>query len=523
MRWLFCGTVVAFFAWNATLFYLPGQGFTYLIQFGEKEHARYLPELRAVNHFEMAKSGGYDAQYYAQIAMQPHLSDPLLGKAIGGQLPYRARRILFCWTAWLLAGGHPILALNIYAFQNIACWFLLAGLLLRWFPPVNWGNCARWAGVLFSFGLIFSVKYSLVDGPSLLLIACGLALVESRRPWLGALVLGISGLGKETNILSAAGINLPERRNPQTWAAWLARMALVLLPLAAWMLCLRLWLGSGGGVGARNFGAPFAGLTNKLQDSISLLCAEGYPSVAKFDLLVLAGLLAQFFFFAFRRRWEDPWWRVGASYAVLMVFLGDSVWELYPSAAARVLLPMTLAFNILVPRRGAWLMLLVVGNLGIFASADIFKPPGRESFAIEGPRELRINPKDGNAVGVIYGSHYWYPVERSRWEYWRWSAGDGSVAIHNPQSFTLVAEVKFRLRAVDSRAAIVTCAGKVLWRDMLKGGEVRGVALPEIDLPPGDTVLVFGSDRPATYYGTNDIRRLSYSLRDLEVDLKSRR
>ena len=343
--------LLALFAWYITLFYLPGQGFSYFIQFGEKLHGKYLPEVKAVNHYEMPDSAGYDSQWYAQIAIRPHLKDPALAKAVDS-LPYRARRILFLWTAWLLGGGSPARVMNAYALQNVVCWFLLAALLLRWFPPVTWGNCARWAAVLLSFGLLFSVKGALLDGPSLLLVAVGMALVETEHPWLAAAVLGVSGLGKDTSILCGAGMRIPYSRNPGAWASWAARAALVLLPLGVWILVLRLWLGRGGDIGARNFGAPFAGLTEKLQQSISLLIAGGYPSViAKFDLLVIAGLLAQFFFFAFRRRWHDPWWRIGACYAVLMVFLGDAVWENYPSAAARVLLPMVLAFNISVPRR----------------------------------------------------------------------------------------------------------------------------------------------------------------------------
>ena len=39
-------------------FYLPGQGFTYLIQFGTMEHARYIPEVKAVDHYEMPDSPG---------------------------------------------------------------------------------------------------------------------------------------------------------------------------------------------------------------------------------------------------------------------------------------------------------------------------------------------------------------------------------------------------------------------------------------------------------------------------------
>jgi len=377
--------------------------------------------------------------------------------------------------------------------------------------------------VLFSFGLIFSVARSLLDGPSLLLLALGMALVESRRPWLAAAVLGISGLGKDTNVLGAAGMDPPELRRPATWAPWLGRTALVVLPLAAWTLCLRLWLGHGDDLGdSRNFAAPFSALAEKLQQSVSQLIAEGYPSVAKFDLLVMAGLLAQFFFFVCRHRWRDHWWRLGASYAVLMIFLGTAVWENYPSAAARVLLPMTLAFNILVPRRGWWPLLLVVGNLGILGSPDIFKPPGRESFVVDGPNALRINPKDGSSVAAFYGERNWWRPEKSRWEFWRWSMGDSTVAIRNPQPFTLVADIRFRLRSVDERAAVVMLGERVLWKGMLPAGDAVKVRLSGIVLAPGDTVLRFRSDRPPAFAGNNDPRRLSFSLRGLEIDVERR-
>ena len=48
-----------------------------------------------------------------------------------------------------------------------------------------------------------------------------------------------------------------------------------------------------------------------------------------------------------------------------MVCLGQNVWAGYPSAATRVLLPMTFAFNLLLPK-GRWFWsLVVVGNLNI--------------------------------------------------------------------------------------------------------------------------------------------------------------
>jgi hypothetical protein len=337
--------------------------------------------------------------------------------------------------------------------------------------------------------------------------------------------MAVSGLGKDTSILCGTALPLPDPRKRGSWAAWLGRAALLVLPLAAWMLCLRLWLGRGDDIGDRNFSWPFVGLAHKAGDTLSSFIAEEYPypSVAKLDLLVLVGLVAQFLFFAFRIRWRDAWWRVGATYAVLMVFLGDAVWEHYPSAAARVLLPMTLAFNIRVPRRGFWVLLLVVGNLGIFGSANLLKPPGRESYVVEGPRELRINPVDGKSVGAVFGARNWWGPERSRWEFWRWSMGDCSVALHNPHPFTLVADIRFALRSADRREAILTISGKELRREQLDGSSIQEVVLKGFVLPPGDTVIEFRSNRPPAYPGNNDKRRLTFSVRGFEIDLKGRR
>jgi hypothetical protein len=516
--------VVAVFTWNLALFRLPGQGFTYLILFGEMEHARYLPELKATDHYEMRQSPGYDSQWYAQIAMHPRLGDPALKTAVDG-LAYRARRILFPLLAWLLAGGNAARAMNVYAWENIVCWYALALLLFRWLPPVSWGNVGRWACVLLSFGLVFSVVRALLDGPSLLLVSLGIVLVECRRPWLAAVVFGISGLGKDTNVLCGASLEPPSSGAAREWTGWLLRCALAVIPLVAWFLVLRLWLGHGDDIGGRNFAAPFAALARKLHEIAAGLGAGARPAtVARHDLYVVAGLMAQFVFFAARPRWRDPFWRVGAAYALLMVFLGDAVWEGYPSAAARVLLPMTLAFNITVPRGRWWALLLVAGNLGVLSSPDISKPPGRESFVVEGPESLRVNPSDHAAVGAVFGPRNWWTPEKSRWEFWRWNLGDGTITLHNPQSFTLVARVTFRLRcAGDARGVSVEEGGRVLWHGTLEPEDVLPVSLGEVELAPGDTVLSFTNDRPPDKPANGEARRLTFSLRHLEIDLLGRR
>ena len=53
--------------------------------------------------------------------------------------------------------------------------------------------------------------------------------------------------------------------------------------------------------------------------------------------------------------------------------------------------------------------------------------------------------------------------------------------------------------------------------------EVRQAKIPDIVLQPGDTTLDFRSDRPPAYPGNDDERRLSYSVRSLEIDLKDKR
>ena len=163
--WLAYGFLVAVFVWSMAFFYLPGLGFVHAPIRGDAA-ARYLPEVKGVSHYEMPISAGYDSPWYVQMAMHPHLRDPVLAKAVDS-LPYRARRILFEWTAWALGGGDPWRVMNVFALQNVVAWFILAALLLRWFPATSWKTAPAGPPSFFSFGLIFSVRGALLDGPSL--------------------------------------------------------------------------------------------------------------------------------------------------------------------------------------------------------------------------------------------------------------------------------------------------------------------------------------------------------------------
>jgi hypothetical protein len=335
VRWhIACALAIGIYAWNFSKFHIPGKGFTFLATIGEKWSDRIIPELKAMDFYMLPGSWGYDGMGYAQLAMVPDLSDPELAIAIDN-LPYRARRILFCWTAWLAGGGDPERALHVFTVQNGIAWLLLAFLLFRWLPPVSFENFARWFAILFSFGMSFSVRGSLVDGPSLLLIACGIALAEMGRPWLSAVVLGVSGLGKETNIGAAASMDLPSRFTLRDLGPWIARGALVVLPLVVWFTYLWTLFGKGDTIGNRNFALPLVEFFGKCRETFSELAA-GKNELGLPNLYVVVSLTTQLLFFAFRPRWRDRWWRLGAVMSLLMIVLGGAVWEGHPRAPARM-------------------------------------------------------------------------------------------------------------------------------------------------------------------------------------------
>ncbi|MDP2137336.1 MAG: hypothetical protein Q8J74_05735, partial [Candidatus Didemnitutus sp.] len=382
--------LVLLFVGTFAQFHLPGKGFTYLIAFGSTEEGSRLSKVRKLDYFVEKESYGYDAQYYVQIAMDPSLQNRELRNAVDS-LSYRARRILLSATAWAIGGGQPSRIIEVFAVQNAVSWLLLAGLLVHWFPPRDWEYFLRWAGVLGAMGLCVSVRNALTDGPSLLLIAFGVFLLEKGRPWLASAVLGISGLAKETNLLGAAAFIPAWGAGKRPWVLAVVKAALVAIPLALWLGYVSLRVGPVTDAGVRNFSLPFSAYLNRWSEvtagfsNLSLAWIDPVWSV-----FVLITLTVQFLFLVLRPRWDQPWWRIGISFALLMVFLGDAVWEGYPGAASRVLLPMQLAFNVLVPFGRRWMLVLLLGNLTFLASPAILRPPQQESNVVTGPSELLL-------------------------------------------------------------------------------------------------------------------------------------
>jgi hypothetical protein len=126
-------------------------------------------------------------------------------------------------------------------------------------------------------------------------------------------------------------------------------------------------------------------------------------------------------------------------------------------------------------------------------------------------------------VEATYTSGNWWPLEREDKDFWHWSRGDSTVTIHNPQPFPVRADIRFGMATGDLRQAIVSIGARVAWSGAVKPARENAAKISGLTLEPGDTVLLFQSDHPAASPGPGDPRLITYSVRDLTIDLKEGR
>ena len=349
-----------FLAWIAK-FYHPRDGFTALIGFPSGPVR--LPALAEIPHAQTPFP--YDGQFYAALALEPLLRDPAIDRALD-QPPYRARRILFSWTAWLAGLGRPAWILQAYALQNVAAWLLLAWILARWIPPRNGRLFALWAACMFSPGLLWSVRFSLLDGPSLLLLVCAVIAAEAVPGALGA-ILGVAALGRETNLLGASMFQMPRSR--AGWLRLAGGLAMAILPLLVWQDYLWSIYRSTSLAGSNQVTLPLVAYAGAWKDSFVLVSDSGLRWLGFRTLMIVVALTTQLVFVIHHRDHRSSWWRLAAAFAALMLVVGSEVWRGFPAAVTRVVLPLFVAFNVLLARRerGFWPWYLL-GNLHLIPS-----------------------------------------------------------------------------------------------------------------------------------------------------------
>lgn len=363
--------LVAYFLASIARFYHPGSGFTALIGFGD-EHEYEILAVQAAPHFHHGHGGGYDGQFYAQLAVDPLLRDASIDRALDSP-PYRGRRILFSWTAYALGLGRPAWILQAYALQNVACWLILAWLLTRWVSPDNVRSLALWTACLWSQGLLWSVRLALVDGPSLLLLACAVAASERGHTWKATGILGAAGLARETNLLGI--VLLPVPRSRGAFLKLAAALLVAIVPLLVWQDYLWSIYRRGVFAGHDQFTVPFTALARKVSSSVRGAAVEGWRSPHLLALAATVSLTVQAAYVLLRRSWFSPWWRLATAYAVLMLVVHYDVWHGFPGAVTRVVLPLTVGFNVLLAaenRKTFWAW-YALGNLQLLYAFDVLR------------------------------------------------------------------------------------------------------------------------------------------------------
>ena len=326
--------------------------------------------MRDVPHFEHPLAS-YDGQFYAQRALDPLCRDPLVDRAMD-LAPFRARRILLSWTAYALGLGRPAWIIEVYALQNVVCWLLMAWLLARWIPPTSGRGLALWTACLFSHGVLWSVRFALLDLPSLVLTACAVWAVERGRPLLSSAVVGIAGLARETNMLVIAAQPFP--RDRRSWLRLGAAFALAVIPLLLWEDYLRSIYRSTIFAGTDTFMAPGTAVASRWVQTLGAVRAGSLFSGDGRALALLSSIVVQAVYVLVRREYTSPWWRVAVPYVVLMLLLDRVLADPNTAAITRVLLPLTAGFNILLAsesRPAPFWSWFLAGNLHLFSAMTV--------------------------------------------------------------------------------------------------------------------------------------------------------
>lgn len=475
--------LLAGFVWLVGRHGHPYYGFTRFLQLDEISAAATLPELRDASLF--IHQHGYDGHYYAQLAARPAVNDPALAASIDN-VGYRARRILLSWMAWAVGGGDPVAAVRAFAWLNLALWAVLAALLWRIFPCSGWRETLAWAGMLFSAGVLHSVRLSLTDLLALVLVAGAAMLAGRERRGFAATLLGLGGLARETALLGAVTLLPQGRGTPADWSRTAGWFALIAAPLALWMVYLRSVLGPTE-PGLANFTLPLAGWAAKWGEAIHRLRTEPDRYLALTVLFAHVALTVQAGYLLLRPKPHDRWWRLGAVYGGLMLLLGTAVWEGHPGAATRVLLPLTLAFNVLAVCARAAAGWLVAGNLSVLSGVLILW------LVPQSIHELAAGRLEGGSY-VVHTDDRWHPAERSPTQTWAWTATGGRLRFDFQPSADVVRKVRLAVLGLTPRPLEIRQDGRVLWSGGIED-KLQWIELPAVAVIRGRAELELHSPK----------------------------
>jgi hypothetical protein len=298
------------------------------------------------------------------------------------------------------------------------------------------------------------VRLALTDLTALALIATAFLAVENSRTRLASGWLALATLARETSVPALFGL---------CEAPWFSRKnairaAIAIAPLAAWLGYVR-WRIGPADAGWANFTWPGSGLVEKWGAVLPAISTVGDKPLAWSTLLATLAISTQAAFIVLKPGWSDRWWRLGAAYTAMMLFLGTAVWEGFPGAATRVLLPLNLAFNVLAYRTRASVAWLIVGNLTVFAGLLALRDVPHDA------NEL-VAQRLGGRTAIVRFENDWFGREDNRRHTWLWSRRQSTLTIELLPSSASGEPVKvdFGLRSLVPRKVVLQVNGRDIWQ-----------------------------------------------------------
>lgn len=216
------------------------------------------------------------------------------------------------------------------------------------------------------------------------------------------------------------------------------------------------------------------------------------------------------------------WWRLGAVYAILMLVLGDAVWEGHIGAAVRAILPLILAFNIMLPRTAKALPLLILANALSFAGiahlADKEPPLSAPRFVRSQDLNVNLSPKTFQPSQLQF-ENGWHDFESSGDDYWHWSSGTGIISYTIHRNEPLPARFRFQVRSISSRDISIRLNGVPVLSLDYQDPYISKQFEIKLHLLPGENEIEISS-KASPDSVQNDSRKLAFALYNFQLQLE---
>ncbi len=347
VRFLFFPVCVLLFCGAVASQYDAKTGFTRLIGFGGKTLAPRPPSIAEANIHIQKGTGGYDAQFYVNIAVDPLLNDPRAAE-YHDRASYRVRRVGMPWAAWALGFGNPERILQAYSLLNVFTWLFLAFYLRSWLGGLtSLETSARWFACMFAVGTLDSVRQSLTDLPSTAFVLFALFAFERKENIKGFFNTVIAIFTKETSLLVLAGRPLPEL-SVRSLGRYVFISALAVLPFALWLYYTHLKIPIQSGV-ENNFSYPLTAMFDFCVIKWQRISAGNGNVHDYFGFTAVVSGVLQVVLCLIHFRWKNAWCRVALPFALIFIFSGEAVWS-STMAPLRIILPLTFLLFLMMPK-----------------------------------------------------------------------------------------------------------------------------------------------------------------------------